>query len=218
MAKEQAVFLAAANYEFEKIRVFAEAGNDLNICNHKGYSLLACFINGYYVHEESDSEESALYDLHDECDDSFWDTYVFKIQRTPLEARSSGILEKLDFLFSHGVDPNLCIMVDGATETALMYAVCEHDYYMAKYLLEHGADPGVWLFTRPDHEKRDREYWLMDELDISIMNGYKADAADVILRIAQLLWQHGLRGWSGYCINIDKDIGVTGGHSLRGSY
>lgn len=30
--------------------------------------------------------------------------------------------------------------------------------------------------------------------------------------------RYGLRGWSGYCINIDKDIGVTGGHSLRGSY
>lgn len=58
-------------------------------------------------------------------------------------------------------------------------------------------------------------YWLMDELDISIMNGDKGAAAAVTLRVAQLLWEYGLRDWSGYCIEIHKDTGVTGAHPLR---
>ena len=215
MLKELTIFEAAANYDFSAIRAYVEGGSSLNICNDKGHSLLACFIDGYYDHEDEDPEELALYDIHDESDYDFWDSYVFKIQRTPLEARSSGILEKLDYLFAWGVDPNFCVLVDGMTETALMHAVCRHDYYLTKYLLEHGADPGVWLFTKEHYETRDREYWLMDELDISIMNGDKGDAAAVTLRVAQLLWEYGLRDWSGYCIDIDKDIGVTGAHPMR---
>lgn len=215
MLKELTIFEAAANYDFSAIRAYVEGGNSLNICNDKGHSLLACFIDGYYDHEDENPEELALYDIHDESDYDFWDSYVFKIQRTPLEARLSGILEKLDYLFAWGVDPNLCVLVDGMTETALMHAVCRHDYYLTKYLLEHGADPGVWLFTKEYYETRDREYWLMDELDISIMNGDKGDAAAVTLRVAQLLWEYSLRDWSGYCIDIDKDIGVTGAHPMR---
>ena len=55
----------------------------------------------------------------------------------------------------------------------------------------------------------------MDELDISIMNGDKGEAAAVTLRVAQLLWEYGLREWSGYCIDVDQNIGVTGGHPMR---
>lgn len=215
MSKEQSIFEAATGYDFDAIRAYVEKGNNLNICNDKGFSLLTCFIDGYYDHEETDPEELALFDLHDEFDYDFWDSYVFKIQRTPLEARSSGILKKLDYLFAHGANPNLCVIVDGATETALMHVVCRHDYYLCKYLLEHRADPGVWLFSKPDYEKRDREYWLMDELDISIMNGDKGEAAAMTLRVAQLLWEYGLQDWSGYCIDIDKNTGVTGGHPMR---
>lgn len=215
MPKEQTLFEKANNYDFSALRAYVEAGNDLNICNDEGHSLFACFVDGYYAHEDEDPEELALYDLHDECDYDFWDSYVFKIQRTPLEARSNGILEELDCLFAWGVDPNLCVLVDGMTETALMHAVCRHDYYLTKYLLEHGADPGVWLFTKEYYNTRDCEYWLMDELDISILNGDKGDAAAVTLRIAQLLWEYGLRDWSGYCIDIDKNTGVTGGHPMR---
>lgn len=215
MSKEQFIFEAAAGFDFDTICAYVEKGNNLNICNDRGRSLLTCFIDGYYAHEDTDPEELALYDLHDACDYDFWDSYVFKIQRTTLEVRSSGILKKLDYLFDHGADPNLCVIVDGATETALMHAVCRHDYYLCKYLLEHGADPGVRLFTKPDYETRDREYWLMDELDISIMNGDKGEAAAVTLRVAQLLWEYGLREWSGYCIDVDQKIGVTGGHPMR---
>ena len=215
MLKEQTIFEAAANYDFAAIRAYVESGNDLNICDDRGHSLLTCFIDGYYDLEDEDPEELALYDIHDESDYDFWDSYVFKIQRTPLEERPEGILEKLDYLFSRGIDPNLCVLVEEMTETALMYAVCRHDYYLTKYLLEHGADPGVWLFTKEPWETRDREYWLMDELDISIMHGDKGDAAAVTLCVAQLLWEYGLRDWGGYCIDIDKNTGVTGGHSMK---
>ena len=215
MDKEQKIFDAAMDYDFEAVRIYAESGNNLNVCNYRGHSLFACFVVGYYHHLESDPEEQALYDLHDEYDYDFWDSYVFKFQRTPLEDRSDGILEKLTFFLNHGADPNLCVLVDGMTETPLMQAVCNHDYYLTQYLLEHGADPGVWLFSKQEYEKRDREYWLMDELDISIMNGDKGEAAGVVLSVAQLLWEYGLRDWSGYCIDIDMDTGVTGGHPMR---
>lgn len=218
MKKEQAIFEAAARYDFEAIHAYAEDGGNLNICNDKGHSLLTCFVDGYYAYEDNDPEELALYEIHDECDDDFWDSYVCKIQRTPLEARASGILEKLEYFFAHGADPNLCVIVDGLTETALMRSVCRRDYYLTRYLLEHGADPGVWLSEKPDYETRDREYWLMDELDISIMNGDKGDAAAVTLRVAQLLWEYGLRDWNGYCIEIDKDTGVKGWQPMRGLF
>lgn len=215
MPKEKNIFDAALDYDFEAVRRYVESGKDLNICNSQGYSLLTCFVIGYYQAMKSDPEEEALYELHDECDCDFWDGYVFKFQRTPLEDRGDGILEKLDFFFAQGADPNLCVMVNDATETALMQSVCRHDYYLTKYLLERRANPGVWLFPKPDDEKRDREYWLMDELDISIMNGDKGDAAGLTLSIAQLLWEYGLHDWSGYCIDLNKETGVTGGHSMK---
>lgn len=213
--KEHTIFEAAEDQDLAAIRAYAEAGKDLNICNGKGHSLLTCFVDGYYAHQDTDPEELALYELHDEFDYDFWDAYVFKFQRTPLEERSGGLKETLDCLFAWGADPDLCVLVDGMTETALMHAVCHRDPYLTKYLLEHGADPGVWLFEKDPHEVQDREYWLMDELDISIMNGDKGAAAAVTLRVAQLLWEYGLRDWSGYCIEIHKDTGVTGAHPLR---
>ena len=95
-------------------------------------------------------------------------------------------------------------MVEDMTETALMQSVCWQDYYLTKYLLEHGANPGVWLFPERDYKQWDQEYWLMDELDIAIMNGAKGEAAINILRVAQLLWEYGLRNWRGSCIDLEK--------------
>jgi len=132
MRKEQYIFEAAAIFDFDAIRAYVEEGNNLNICNDRGLSLLTCFIGGYYAHKDENPEELELLDIHDECDCDFWDSYVFKIQRTPLEARSGGILEKLDYLFAWGVDPNLCVLVDGMTETALMQPVCRREYYITK--------------------------------------------------------------------------------------
>ena len=210
MQEKEALFKAANQYDFDSIRKYVEGRGDLNICNERGHSLLTCFVDGYYGYEANDPDEVKLRELYDKADYAFWDQHVSKFQRTPLENRPSGILEAMDFFFAHEADPNLCVLVDGITETALMRAVCWHDYYLSKYLLEHGADPGVWLSAKEDHEKRDRDYWLMDELDISILQGDKGDAATVTLHIAQLLWEYGLRDWRGLCIDIEKDTGVIG--------
>ena len=78
MLKELTIFEAAANYDFSAIRAYVEGGSSLNICNDKGHSLLACFIDGYYDHEDEDPEELALYDIHDESDYDFWDLYFGK--------------------------------------------------------------------------------------------------------------------------------------------
>ena len=37
MPKEQSIFEAAASFDFEVIRTYAEGGNSLNICNDKGH-------------------------------------------------------------------------------------------------------------------------------------------------------------------------------------
>ena len=170
---EGTIFEAALQFDFEAIRTYVENGNDLNVCDHSGYSLLTCFIKGYYSFGCLAPEDEVLFEVHDECDYDFWDAYVYQYQKSPLGERSHDFLKKLEFLFSHGADPNLCIMVEDMTETALMQSVCWQDYYLTKYLLEHGANPGVWLFPERDYKQWDQEYWLMDELDIAIMNGAK---------------------------------------------
>ena len=209
---EKTIFEAAWQFDFDAVRTYVENGKDLNVCDHRGYSLLTCFIMGYYSLGCLTPEEEKLLELHDECDYDFWDAYVYQYQKQPLEERPDDFLKKLEFLFAHGADPNLCVMEEYGTETALMQSVCWKDYYLTKYLLEHGANPGVWLFPKRDDQQSDREYWLMDELDIAIMNGAKGEAAINILRVAQLLWEYGLRDWGGYCIELDKAGGVTGGH------
>lgn len=44
MDKEQKIFDAAMDYDFESVRIYAESGGNLNICNERGYSLLTCFV------------------------------------------------------------------------------------------------------------------------------------------------------------------------------
>lgn len=120
-------------------------------------------------------EETAVMDAHDETDYDFWDSFVFEVQRTPLEKRASAILDQLDFFFSHG------------------------------------ADPGVWLFEESklySCRGKTKEYWLMDEMDISILNGDKGVKAELVLDIALLLWRYGLTDWSGYYIDIDTEKGI----------
>ena len=213
------IFKAAYNLDFEAIREYLENGGEINICNENGSSLLACYILRYLDEADPPSEaEQQLLDAHPENEYEFWDFYVYERQKTPLEKRSSGIFNQLELLFSYGADPNLCKIVDEATETALMHAVCMRDYYLTEYLLKKGADPGVRLFTPHEWDEADKEYWLMDELDIDIMNGDRGELAELDLSIAQLLWEHGLKDWGGYCIDIDKEKGVIGGHPLRVKY
>lgn len=56
MPKEKNIFDAALDYDFEAVRRYVESGKDLNICNSQGYSLLTCFVIGYYQAMKSDPE------------------------------------------------------------------------------------------------------------------------------------------------------------------
>lgn len=104
------------------------------------------------------------------------------------------ILEELDYLFKCGADSNLCEIIDGYTETPLYVATCIcQDYYLTKYLLEHGADPGVWLFDENESPRDKPEKFLIEHMDIMIMNGSKEQQADNIREIAQLLRDYELK-------------------------
>jgi len=216
------LFEHAYNYHFDELQKYVIDGGDINICDTDGCSLLYQFIVEYLNYGDVPSEfERQLCDSHDDSDCDFWDSYVFEWQLTPLENRKSNIYHQLEFLFAYGADPNLCIWKNDMRETPLMMAVCNQDFYLTKYLLEHGADPGLWLFQPDDCDdlRLGKEYWLMDEMDIAIINGSKGKQADIILSIAHLLWKHGLNGdWSGYCINIDPEKGVIGSHPMRMLY
>ncbi len=47
MPKEKNIFDAAIDYDFGAVRRYVDSGNDLNICNSQGYSLLTCFVIVY---------------------------------------------------------------------------------------------------------------------------------------------------------------------------
>lgn len=210
---------AAIAHNFEQIKQYVLSGGDINILNEEGHSLLTCFVRS--ILPEYTAEEDEECDKHPEDDHDFWYSFVPQFLLTPLALREDPLHEKmslqeeLDFFFAHGADPNLCHMVNGMAETPLMWAVVNQDYYLTKYLLEHGSDPAIRLFEDYTAPFDSKEYWLMDHLDIQIMDGDKGARAQADLAIAQLLWEHGLNDWGGYCIDIDPDKGVVGGHTMK---
>lgn len=214
------IFEAARDYEFDVIKAYLEGGGELNICDDKGVSLFARFVEGYLmkVYEEEVKEKAELYHAHNECDYDFWDSHVYDFQVTPLEERKYKIKEELEYLIEKGADLNLCKIVDGMTDTPLSYAVCEYqDYYLTKFLLEHGANPGVWLFDESERAIRpmNQEHFLIEHMDVLLMER-RGEAAETCLAIAQLLWKYGLQDWlGGFCIDIDPEKGVVGGHPLQ---
>ena len=212
------VFKAAKGYSFNKIKEYLEAGGDINICDSDGISILTYFIEAYLNHEHNDEEErkEELFGSHDEYDYDFWDSYIYDYQITPLGKRKYRILQELDYLLAKGVDPNLCEIVDGDAETPLYVTVCVFkDYYLTKYLLEHGADPGVWLFDENESPRDKPEDFLIEHMDVEILHGAKGRQAENVVAIAQLLWEYGLKGWTGFCIDVEPENGVKGFHSIR---
>ena len=192
----------ALQYNFNSIKNYTLDGGDLNIIGSDGRSLFTCFIEGYLNFGEAYTKaENDLFQEHMD-DDSFWNSFVPDAAKIPLENRPCGIKEQLDFLISQGCDLNLCEMFEGEAETALMLAVCDRDYYLAEYLLNQGADPAVWLLEE-NKDKYDKEYWLLDELDISFSDGCSGDRAELSLKIAELLHKFGLTGWQGNYIQFN---------------
>ncbi len=214
---EEKIFCWAKEYDFPSIQERIERGNSINICNKNGNSIFAEFLNGYYSYGDIPDEEAAELDSHNECDYEFWESFLSYRQQTPLESRSSGILSQMNFFFTHGADVNLCnLQPGGMVETPLSIAVCAEDYYITKYLLEHGANPKVWLFDESRSWKQ-HEDWLIEHMDVRMIDS-KGKQFDNELRIAALLAKHGLDDFGGLCISIDKNTRTINGHKLKMMY
>ena len=67
--------------------------------------------------------------------------------------------------------------------TPLAIAVCDEDYYLTKYLLQHGADPKVLLFDEP--VKRQYETFLVDYMFFVLEDarGERAHNAETIVQL-----------------------------------
>ena len=198
------VFKAAQNYKFDEIVTYKESGGNLNICNENGYSLLEEFLKAYYEYGDLPSDkEIALMDIYPNEFDDFWCSYIFKNQKKPLKERQSGIINQLDWFFGCGTDVNLCQFFEGMTMTPLAIAVREEDYFLTEYLLQHGADPKVWLF---EEEKLESDYgfWLMEHIDV-LLTEVRGERKANCIDIARLLAFYGLEDFNGICFGVDKE-------------
>ena len=142
----QDLFNHAFEYDFQAIVEYVNHGGNLNIMNDDGESLLCVFLEGYTNKGDTSPEEQRELESHSD-DYDFWERHLDARLTIPLEKRNSGIFSQLSFFFEHDVDVNLCkLPKDGSVMTPLAIAVCDEDYYLTKYLLQHGADPRVRLF------------------------------------------------------------------------
>ena len=203
------IFQAADTHKFSAIKRYVDNGGDINICSKHGLSLLTLFVGSY--EPEYTREEDELTKPISEDDDFFWGGFVPSCLLTPLQDRKSGIYKKLEYFFENGADPNRYVRVDGFAKTALMIAVIRHDYYLVKYLLEHGADPTIHAYSA----YRDKDYSMFEHMDSLTFDFFHGDLHKINLAIAQLLWEYGLKGWSGTYIIIDEKTGVVGGKEAQ---
>lgn len=212
----QDAFIAAYKLDVEQLYRYIREGNEINIVNDDGISLLCAVVKSYLAFSEEDytpEEKQAIDELSESDEDEFWDSFLHEERKKPLSKRNTDIQNILDFLFEHGADPNAARMVNGFVTTPLMAAVCCLDYELTSYLLQHHADPGVKLCC-DSTIKNGKDYWLMDEMDIRIMNGANGENAVAAARIAGLLHRHGLTEWKGYCIRICEETEEVVFHPL----
>lgn len=223
MLTSEEVFQKAFDYDFDAIKDYLEQGGNPEIFDEDGDGLLWAFLDGYYRHVyDREPDEVKFLEEHD--DDEEYYTHVHKFARMPLEERPHPIKEQMDYLLAKGVGVNSVDWeqaeahqeYDVCVETPLVHSVVKCDYCMTKYLLEHGADPAQRLFSDGDYERLGYEDWLLDHLDIYIMNGDHGDAGTLDVEIAALLMHYGLDQWpGGYCIDVDKENRTICGHSLQ---
>ena len=217
--KYQTIFDAACACDFPYIEEYVRNGGDLNICDSSGKSVLAHFVYGYLRFDHSCSEqEILLWDEHeDDDDDEYLLSFVPAKLMMPLSERNDGICEQLTFFMDQGANVNLCVMNDGVVDTPLLHSVEFSDYYLAEYLLEQGADPGQRITDDGDLVDG-KDYYLLEELDIAIMNGARGDYVECALKIAALLYRYGLTDWCGHCLEFDPENHRVFCHGLRLMY
>ncbi len=125
--------------------------------------------------------------------------------------RPSGIEAAIQALFASRNDVNDS---DGDFN-ALMLAVGYADYYMTKYLLDHGADPHIWPYAGDLPEWIEQNYYL-ESLDIAYMDcqhesgSVESGFIDAVVHTAELLAeQGGLRDFGGVCLKVDHQGSVS---------
>ena len=201
----QDLFNHAFEYDFQAIVEYVNRGGNLNIMNDDGESLFCAFLEGYTNKGDTSPEEQRELESHSD-DYDFWERHLDARLIIPLEKRKSGILSQLDFFFEHGVDVNLCeLPKDGSVMSPLAIAVCDEDYYLTKYLLQHGADPRVRLYD--DYNNAPYELFLIEHMDF-LLEEARGERAQNLVAIARLLADNGIDRYSGICIGIDKEKSV----------
>ena len=210
-------FEAAEKLILERLYQYIREGNEINILNDEGISLLCAVVRSYFRFIDqcyTPEEQQAINALNESTEDDFWDSFLPEERKKPLCDRNIDIQNLLEFMFAHGADPNLVQRVGGFAATPLMIAVCHLDHELTAYLLKHQADPGVRLCS-DSTLINGKDYWLMDEMDMLLMHDTRGERALAAARIAGLLYRYGLTEWKGHCIKICKETGEVSFHELR---
>ena len=185
----QDLFNHAFEYDFQAIVEYVNHGGNLNIMNDDGESLFCVFLEGYTNKGDTSPEEQRELESHSD-DYDFWERHLDARLTIPLEKRDSGILSQLDYFFEHDVDVNLCkLPKDSSVMTPLAIAVCDEDYYLTKYLLQHGADPRVRLFD--EWSLSQDELFLPEHMSFILEDarGERARNAEAIDELLSDYWQ-----------------------------
>lgn len=211
------IFNIARTLDLAKLCRYAQAGGDVNVLDDSGESLLTVLLCAYEeaAAETLTPEEAAAVEQAEQNDDeAFWDGFLCREATLPLAERSLPILQTLDTLFAYGADANASRMTDGMRTTPLFHSVTMLDLPMTEYLLQKGADPALQLHSDA-YLFNGRDMWLMEHLDIHLMDRATGSRAGQILRMAEALRLSGLTGWSGYCLYSDPETGRMASRPLR---
>lgn len=154
------------------------------------YGLLCTYYNGEIFEEL-------------EIDDVKSEVYI------PLEQRPSGIFEALEILMPMENDIN-----DESDCTALIMSVCNLDYYMTEYLIEHGANPLYWYGREDDIKLYEStgipmNNFYLEDIDIRLMdtsNWSQKIVSDCIFKLTKIILEcDGVESFFGICLSADKE-------------
>ena len=218
MISKEEVLNRALDYDFSAVKEYLDLGGSIDIYDGYGRGLLASLMCGYYMHAYYIGPDGKKIDTEaEEIRNAIYYSW------TRLEDRPHAIKQEIDYLLAKGINVNAIGWeeakeyqksdTDFDVETPLYFTVKNRDYFMTKYLLEHGADPDI-KFSFEEDDMFDDEHWLLTDLDIAILNGDLEEAMENDVKIAALLMHYGKGEWEGgYCIKVDHKNRTIQSHS-----
>ncbi len=208
---------------FETIKREVNNGGDINKTDSGGRTRLTQLLDKYY-HETWSDENVPIckrYCMEKGVEPiAFDEQYVEDYQRKSLNER--GLLDILEWFFDHGADPNGDVLIwddyGCETDSSLMLAVVNLDYYLARYLLKHGADPNKRIcYDNTDYYPVDSpDPFLIEDIDIQLWDAL-GEKRELCGRMARLLIDHGQKHHGLMCMTIDEN-GVIIAHGPRLRY